>query len=174
MSLPARPTRLLIDGWEVEVGDFTLTYTIPGNPPPPPPLRLRHLPSATATASASATASAASAAASASASATSAAATAAAAAAASATSTATATSTAATSTSTTSAGPLPRAAFDRAQAHRREAADPQGALPCRHRASRPDQANAPRPRRRPDPEGGSRQASSASRSTCGLAAGNHR
>ena len=28
---------IAIDGWEVEVGDFTLTYTIPGGPPP-----LRH------------------------------------------------------------------------------------------------------------------------------------
>ena len=36
---------IAVDGWEVEVGDFTLTYTIPGGPPPPPPrrhLRLRH------------------------------------------------------------------------------------------------------------------------------------
>ena len=26
-----------VDGWQSEVGDFTLTYSIPGGPPPPPP-----------------------------------------------------------------------------------------------------------------------------------------
>ena len=50
---------IAIDGWEVEIGDFTLTYTIPGGPPPPPPRHLRHhrhpATSATTATSASAT-----------------------------------------------------------------------------------------------------------------------
>ena len=134
---------IAIDGWEVEMGDFTLTYTIPAAHRLH--LRRRHLrhrrpatasaasappPPASATTSASATAASAAAAASA----------------------ATTASAASASAATAATGALPRAAADRAQARCREDADPQGQLPCRHGAPRSHEAIAARPRRRPEPE----------------------